>query len=275
MNNKSKSTTFLLCFFLGVLGVHRFYLNKVLSGILMLVTGGGLTLWWLIDIYLVATDRMQDKEGQDLYTGPPDPDNPRAGFWVRLAAVLVDGILLELLLLIIIALPVTVAMYLGVIGMSETDQELLAVANTFLIILISLLYFALPLARRHQATPGKRCFDLQVTTRDEEAVGLLRALWRTLCYVISAIPLWIGFFIAGLKSKRALHDLLAGTQVVYAAESGYGRLSVTEPQAMTNVATSGGAVTSADGDSTSTRGPVLMMLLGIVLLLAASAAAVL
>ena len=37
MKRKFKSTTFLLCCFLGVLGVHRFYLNTVLSGILMLV----------------------------------------------------------------------------------------------------------------------------------------------------------------------------------------------------------------------------------------------
>ncbi len=31
MNSKSKTTAFLLCYFLGVLGVHRFYLNKILA----------------------------------------------------------------------------------------------------------------------------------------------------------------------------------------------------------------------------------------------------
>ena len=78
MSEKSRSTTFLLCYFLGIFGVHRFYLGKVLTGLLMLITLGGLTIWWLIDAILIAAGQMKDKQGMALRGGPPDPQDPRA-----------------------------------------------------------------------------------------------------------------------------------------------------------------------------------------------------
>ncbi len=53
----------LLCFFLGGLGVHRFYAGKVGTGILMLITLGGLGIWTLIDFIIIATGNFKDKEG--------------------------------------------------------------------------------------------------------------------------------------------------------------------------------------------------------------------
>jgi len=68
MNSKSKTTAALLCYILGILGVHRFYLHKTLSGIPMPVTGGGFGIRWMNGIYQDANGRMQDKAGQDLST---------------------------------------------------------------------------------------------------------------------------------------------------------------------------------------------------------------
>jgi len=275
MKSKSKSTAYLLCYFLGGLGVHRFYLDKVLSGILMLITLGGLGIWWAIDVYLIASGRMRDKQGQELYSGPPDPHNPKAGFWVRLAAISVDGIIIGLIVMVVILLPAVVAMAMGILGSSETDQTMVSVAVFAVEILFGWFYFAIPLSHEHQATPGKRCFDLYVATRDGERVGLLRALWRTFCYVISAIPLYLGFIMAAFKNKRALHDVLAGTQVLYVTAAGGVQSVAIEPEA----ATVGAAVQQAGSDDSaepaSGRGPVMLMLLGVVLLLAAAALAVL
>ncbi len=53
----------LLCFFLGGLGVHRFYVGKVGTGILMLLTLGGLGIWALIDFIIIVTGNFKDKEG--------------------------------------------------------------------------------------------------------------------------------------------------------------------------------------------------------------------
>ena len=54
------------------------------------------SFWWLIDVALLLAGRLHDQEGQPLRAGPPDPDQPNAGFWVRTAAMATDSLLLSL-----------------------------------------------------------------------------------------------------------------------------------------------------------------------------------
>lgn len=61
---KSRLATVLLAWFVGVLGVHRFYLGKTGTGLIMLFTGGGLGIWALVDFILAVCGRMKDKEGR-------------------------------------------------------------------------------------------------------------------------------------------------------------------------------------------------------------------
>ena len=53
----------LLCFFLGALGVHRFYVGKIGTGILQLFTLGGLGIWALVDFIMIVTGNFKDKQG--------------------------------------------------------------------------------------------------------------------------------------------------------------------------------------------------------------------
>ena len=59
---KSKVAAILLCLFLGALGVHRFYVGKIGTGILQLITLGGLGIWALIDLVLIICGKFTDKE---------------------------------------------------------------------------------------------------------------------------------------------------------------------------------------------------------------------
>jgi TM2 domain-containing membrane protein YozV len=61
--SKSWIAALLLCFFVGVLGVHRFYTGKIGTGILMLITFGGFGLWALIDFIMIAIGKFTDKQG--------------------------------------------------------------------------------------------------------------------------------------------------------------------------------------------------------------------
>ena len=55
---KSKTTAILLCFFLGFLGIHRFYMGYTLIGIIQLLTGGGFLIWMVVDFVRLITGSL-------------------------------------------------------------------------------------------------------------------------------------------------------------------------------------------------------------------------
>ena len=57
---------FLLCFTLGVFGAHRFYAGKIGTGVLQLLTFGGLGIWWLIDMIYIVVGAFTDKDGEKI-----------------------------------------------------------------------------------------------------------------------------------------------------------------------------------------------------------------
>lgn len=59
---KSRLAAALLAWFLGVIGIHRFYVGKVGTGILMILTLGGLGIWVLIDFIVILLGSFKDKE---------------------------------------------------------------------------------------------------------------------------------------------------------------------------------------------------------------------
>ena len=54
----------LLCLFLSGFGIHRFYVGKIGTGILFLITGGLFGIGWLVDLIKIAVGKFTDKQGQ-------------------------------------------------------------------------------------------------------------------------------------------------------------------------------------------------------------------
>jgi TM2 domain-containing membrane protein YozV len=66
MSEKKILPAFLLCFFLGCFGAHRFYVGKIGTAILQIVTLGGLGIWALIDFIMIIIGSFTDKDGNKL-----------------------------------------------------------------------------------------------------------------------------------------------------------------------------------------------------------------
>ena len=56
--------TLLLCFFVGGFGVHRFYVGKIGTGIIQLLTLGGCGVWAFIDFILICIGNFTDADGK-------------------------------------------------------------------------------------------------------------------------------------------------------------------------------------------------------------------
>jgi hypothetical protein len=73
---KSRGVALTLAALLGPFGGHRFYVNKVGTGVLMAATVGGLGLWWLYDLILVASGSFRDADGRLVRRWDPEEALP-------------------------------------------------------------------------------------------------------------------------------------------------------------------------------------------------------
>ena len=150
----------------------------------------------------------------DIYS-PPESDVSReeteinyAGFWIRVAASLLDSIWL-LVLTLTLGWMIYGSYYL------ESTEFLLGSAD-FIIsyvlpFIITLLFWAYK-----AATPGKMILSMKIVDANTlEKVSNGRLALRYLGYYVSMLPLFLGFFwVAWDKRKQGWHDKIARTVVV-------------------------------------------------------------
>jgi len=77
-SDKSRGVALALAAILGLFGGHRFYVGKTGTGILMAVTVGGVGLWYLYDLILVASGSFRDADGRLVRRWDPE-EAPRGG----------------------------------------------------------------------------------------------------------------------------------------------------------------------------------------------------
>jgi len=135
------------------------------------------------------------------------PETRPAGFWIRAAALVVDVLVLAL----VEGSFKLVARRLW--GVSADDSALLSPMTTLFMLIFAGLYVTLLHAGTGQ-TIGKLVVRAHVVLVDGGPVPVGVALLRFFAYFASALPLGLGYVMAGLRrDKRALHDLIAGTRV--------------------------------------------------------------
>ncbi|QIM17091.1 TM2 domain-containing protein [Leucobacter insecticola] len=87
VGTRSFLVTWILSYLLGPLGVDRFYLGKIGTGVLKLVTFGGLGVWALVDLILVLVSAQRDKQGMKL----EGYDQHKKLAWIITAVLIVLG----------------------------------------------------------------------------------------------------------------------------------------------------------------------------------------
>lgn len=139
---------------------------------------------------------------------PVGPDRVAyGGFWIRVVAYIIDGILLTIVCGVVDRL-------LG-INILATDWDHYDPLANVISLVIGWLYFALLESSERGATVGKMVMGLRVVTSDGQRLSFMNATGRYFAKILSAIILCIGFImVAFTDKKRGLHDIIAGTLVI-------------------------------------------------------------
>jgi uncharacterized RDD family membrane protein YckC len=111
---------------------------------------------------------------------------------------------------------IVVALGLSLLKIPDAVQTALAVIGAAIALVWCVVYFAFFWSATGQ-TPGNRVMQIRVEDGlTGEIISTRRAFLRALCLVLSAIPLCAGFLLILVdRRRRALHDMLVRTEVVY------------------------------------------------------------
>lgn len=148
---------------------------------------------------------------------------PPGGFWIRFVAYIIDAFVL------LVPATILVGLFVGFVFLihgSMDDEELpapiilAALLMAAALIVINWLYEALMTSSPRGATLGKMALGLRIVRVDGTQLSFGRATARHFAkYMVTPmVPLAIGYIMAAFTNrKRALHDILADTLVIYSS----------------------------------------------------------
>ncbi|HUL16388.1 MAG TPA: RDD family protein [Terriglobales bacterium] len=147
-------------------------------------------------------------------SGSSDAPLVYAGFWRRVAANLIDIVVLwfPFFLMLFIA---SLAAKLESVWHPKVSPAIFFLNYALVLVIVPLLYFGLMESSTLQATIGKMMLGLRVTDIEGKRVSLGRAAGRTFAKYLSTLTLGFGFVLCGFTGKKqALHDMAAGCLVL-------------------------------------------------------------
>jgi uncharacterized RDD family membrane protein YckC len=136
-----------------------------------------------------------------------------AGFWIRVVASIIDGILCNIISQMFV-LPLTLLSRAYAPG--ESAQLALVGLSSLIPIIPGFIYYTWPLVK-YGATPGKMACGLKVIRSDGSALSWGRAIGRQFATMLSSMILFIGYIMAALDKveHKTLHDIICDTRVIY------------------------------------------------------------
>ncbi|MGH6693116.1 MAG: RDD family protein, partial [Gammaproteobacteria bacterium] len=153
-----------------------------------------------------ANDAVLEPPADDLDLGRP-AELEYAGFWSRVAALIVDNAIVTILSLALL------------IAAGSLGAGALVIANLATLV-IAILYWPLLESSERQATIGKQLLGIQVVDANGARLSFVRALLRNLAKILSSLPFGLGFLLAAFTPrKQALHDMITKCLVVRAGPS--------------------------------------------------------
>lgn len=140
-----------------------------------------------------------------------------AGFWIRVAARLLDSLIMIMVSLVVqLVVP---AIFLGIASATGSKHELMGIMGAVVAGLVQMglaIGYSVFFWGRFGATPGKMICGIKVVRSDGSPITYMRALGRVFGDMLSGMTLGIGYLIvASDPEKRALHDHICDTRVVY------------------------------------------------------------
>ena len=121
----------------------------------------------------------------------PNRNKIYAGFWYRFLAGLIDYIILAIISIILAFIPIV---------------------GWILMIFLYWLYFAIQHSSKSQATLGMRALDITIYSENQGKIGFWRASGNYFVSSLSALLLFIGFFMIGFTArKQGLHNFISRT----------------------------------------------------------------
>jgi uncharacterized RDD family membrane protein YckC len=153
------------------------------------------------------------QEGALLSTG----DVRYAGFWIRVAAKIIDGLIIGVPLMVVMVIVIFALIHPGA---RQTPSD--TILPGMITPLLQIVFFGVQMAYqifflgKYGATPGKMACSIKVITADGGNIGYGRATGRFFSEILSALICYIGYIIVAFDDqKRALHDHICNTRVVY------------------------------------------------------------
>lgn len=144
-------------------------------------------------------------------------DEPYAGFWLRVAAYLIDSVIIGAAAMIILTFFMFISfLFIGFLSEIAVLLGLLFYFGIYIIIAaMAISYWIFMNASKWQGTIGKIVVGIKVVDMEGNRLTYGKSGLRYLTYIVSGLTLGVGFILAAFTDKKqALHDMLVDTLVV-------------------------------------------------------------